>query len=112
MDHLLAYTMSKAAIEAMTLTAAKELAPRGITVNAVAAGLVDTDINADWLRVSEESRGQAAAVSAFGRVGEPADVADVIAFAASYDARWGHRPGARRDRRFGALSLRVPRGRT
>lgn len=80
--------MSKAAVEAMTLTAAKELAPRGITVNAVAAGLVDTDMNAGWLRVSDESRAQAAAASAFGRIGEPAHVADVVAFVASEDARW------------------------
>jgi 3-oxoacyl-[acyl-carrier protein] reductase len=85
---LLAYAMSKAAIEVMSLTLAKELAPRGITVNAVAAGLVDTDMNAGWLRVSDESRAQAAAVSAFGRVGEPADVADVVAFVASDDGRW------------------------
>ena len=86
--NLLAYTMTKAAVEAMTATLAKELAPRGITVNVVAAGLVDTDMNAAWLRASEESRAQAASVSAFGRVGEPRDVADVVAFAASDDARF------------------------
>jgi NAD(P)-dependent dehydrogenase (short-subunit alcohol dehydrogenase family) len=85
---LLAYTMTKAAVEAMTATLAKELAPRGITVNVVAAGLVDTDMNAAWLRASDESRAQAASVSAFGRIGEPRDVADVVAFAASEDARF------------------------
>ncbi len=86
--NLLAYAMTKAAIETFTQTLAKELAPRGITVNAVAPGLVDTDMNAAWLRVSDESRAQAASVSAFGRVGQPEDVADVVAFAASGDARW------------------------
>jgi 3-oxoacyl-[acyl-carrier protein] reductase len=86
--NLLAYAMTKGAIEVMTRTLAKELAPRGITVNVVAPGLVDTDMNADWLRVSDETRAQAAGVSAFGRVGEPSDVADVVAFAVSDDARW------------------------
>jgi 3-oxoacyl-[acyl-carrier protein] reductase len=84
----LAYSMTKAAIEVMTRTLAKELGPRHITVNVVAAGLVDTDMNAAWLRASDEARAQAASVSAFGRVGEPADVADVVAFLASDDARW------------------------
>lgn len=86
--NLLAYSMSKAAIDVMARTLAKELAPRGITVNVVAAGLVDTDMNAAWLRADADSRAYAASVSAFGRVGEPADVADVVAFAASPDARW------------------------
>jgi 3-oxoacyl-[acyl-carrier protein] reductase len=86
--HLLAYTMTKAAAEGMTRTLAKELAPRGITVNAVQPGLVDTDMNAPWMRVSEETLAQAAEVSAFGRVGESADVADIVAFLAADDARW------------------------
>jgi NAD(P)-dependent dehydrogenase (short-subunit alcohol dehydrogenase family) len=86
--NLLAYSMSKAAIDVMARTLAKELGPRGITVNVVAAGLVDTDMNAGWLRVDDASRAQAASVSAFGQVGEPAHVADVVAFVASDDARW------------------------
>lgn len=85
---LLAYAMTKAALEAFTLTLAKELAPRGITVNAVAPGLVDTDMNAGWLRASAQSRAEAAATSAFNRVGTPEEIADVVAFAASDDARW------------------------
>jgi 3-oxoacyl-[acyl-carrier protein] reductase len=86
---LLAYSMSKAAIDVMARTLAKELAPRGITVNVVAAGLVDTDMNAGWLRTGDEAaREQAASVSAFDRIGEPADVADVVAFVASSDSRW------------------------
>jgi 3-oxoacyl-[acyl-carrier protein] reductase len=85
---LLAYAMSKAAVETMMRTLAKELAPKGVTVNVVASGLVDTDMNAAWLRASDESRAMAAAASAFNRVGTPADVADVVAFVASEEARW------------------------
>jgi NAD(P)-dependent dehydrogenase (short-subunit alcohol dehydrogenase family) len=86
--NLLAYAMSKASVDVMGLTLAKALAPRGITVNTVAPGIIDTDMNAGWLRESAEGRAEAAAVSAFNRVGEPADVADVVAFVASDDARW------------------------
>jgi len=89
---LLAYSMSKAALDVMGHTLAKELAPRGIAVNTVAASLVDTDMNAAWLRTSEEAKAQAASVSAFNRLGEPRDIADVVAFIASDDARFitGH----------------------
>jgi NAD(P)-dependent dehydrogenase (short-subunit alcohol dehydrogenase family) len=83
---LLAYAMSKAAVDVMARTLAKELAPRGITVNVVAPGVVDTDMNAHWLRGDDDAR--AAAASAFGRLGEPEDVAAVVAFAASDDARF------------------------
>jgi NAD(P)-dependent dehydrogenase (short-subunit alcohol dehydrogenase family) len=83
---LLAYAMSKAAVDVMARTLAKELAPRGITVNVVAPGVVDTDMNAHWLRGDDEAR--VAAASAFGRLGEPEDVAAVVAFAASEDARF------------------------
>lgn len=86
---LLAYSMSKAAVDVMARTMSKELAPRGITVNVVTAGLVDTDMNAAWLRTGgDAAREQAASVSAFNRIGEPADIADVVAFVASNDARW------------------------
>lgn len=89
---LTAYAMSKGAVDVLTLSIAKELAPRGITVNTVAPGIIDTDMNADWLRASDEARQQAASVSPFDRVGTADDVADVVAFIASDDARWmtGH----------------------
>lgn len=89
---LTAYAMTKGAIEVMTLALAKELADREITVNAVAPGIVDTDMNAGWLRTSAEARAQAAATSVFDRVGDAGQVADAVAFLASEDARWvtGH----------------------
>jgi NAD(P)-dependent dehydrogenase (short-subunit alcohol dehydrogenase family) len=89
---ILAYAMSKAAVDVFTRTLAKELGERGITVNAVACGYVDTDINASWLRSDPEARRLAASISALNRVAEPEDIADVIAFLASDDSRWvtGH----------------------
>ena len=84
---LLAYTMSKAALDALTGALAKDLGPRGITVNAVGPGPTDTDMNADWLR-TEAGRAAAVARSPLGRVARPAEIADVVAFLASTDARW------------------------
>ncbi|MFG1755405.1 SDR family oxidoreductase [Streptosporangium sandarakinum] len=84
----IAYTGTKGAIEVMGRTLAKQLGPRGITVNSVAPGFVDTDINADWLRGDPEAQAYAAGFAALGRVGTPEDVADVVAFVTSADARW------------------------
>ncbi|MFC9324823.1 SDR family oxidoreductase [Kitasatospora sp. NPDC057015] len=85
-----AYSMTKGALDNLTLTLAQDLGPRGITVNSVSPGVVATDIN-PWLS-DPEARAGVAAYSVFGRVGEPADIADVVAFVASDDARWvtGH----------------------
>ncbi|CAG9250889.1 Oxidoreductase [Paraburkholderia unamae] len=84
---LSAYSASKGAIDTLTRHWAVELGPRGILVNAVAPGAVDTDMNADWLRTDG---GQAAmrAASPLGRVGTANDVANVIAFLASPAAQW------------------------
>lgn len=83
----LAYAMSKGALDTMTLALAKELGPRGITVNAVGPGYVETDMNARR-RTTPEARADLAARSVFGRIGRPSDVADVVAFLASDDSRW------------------------
>ncbi len=92
MPDKMAYAMTKGALDIFTRDLAKVLGPRGITVNTVAPGIIDTDNNADWLRSSDEAWAQASAVSALGRVGTPADVADVVAFLASDEGRWvtGH----------------------
>ncbi|MFC9690192.1 SDR family oxidoreductase [Kribbella sp. NPDC056951] len=81
-----AYSMTKGALNTLTLAMAKELGPRGITVNTVAPGIIETDMNG-WLADPEAARA-AAAYSVFDAVGQPADVADVVAFVASGDARW------------------------
>jgi NAD(P)-dependent dehydrogenase (short-subunit alcohol dehydrogenase family) len=82
-----AYAASKGALETLTLALAPEFAARGITVNAVLPGVTETDMNAEWL-ASPEARAGAEALSVFSRVGRAEDVADVIAFLASHDARW------------------------
>ncbi|WP_049580514.1 SDR family oxidoreductase [Streptomyces sp. SBT349] len=88
MTDIVAYTMSKGALDQFTVSLAKEFGPRGITVNAVAPGVIDTDMNADWLRGGEEARDSVAGSSPLGRLGQPADVADIAGFLASDDARW------------------------
>lgn len=82
-----AYAASKGALETLTLALAPEFGRRGITVNAVMPGVTETDMNAEWLTIAE-ARAGAEAMSVFSRVGQAADVADVIAFVASNDARW------------------------
>lgn len=84
---LIMYAMSKGALDVFGRTLAKALGPRGITVNTVAPGVIATDANAAWLQYPEVSA-SAARRAALGRVGDPRDVADVVAFLASDDARW------------------------
>ncbi|PZF80593.1 glucose 1-dehydrogenase [Jiangella anatolica] len=80
------YSASKAALERFTAVAARELGPRGITVNAVSPGAVDTDL----LRSTNppEALAQAERFSALRRLGQPADIADVVAFLAGPDSRF------------------------
>lgn len=81
-----AYASMKGAIETLTRYMAKELGSRGITVNAVAPGAINTDFTsfdnhpgvADFL----------SGITALGRVGEPEDIGCVVAFLCSDDARW------------------------
>lgn len=82
-----AYAATKAAIEAAARCQAAELGARGITVNAVAPGIVDTQMLAGSLPTPEE-RAALISVTALGRIGQPRDIATVIAFLASADAGW------------------------
>ncbi|WP_331748495.1 SDR family oxidoreductase [Streptomyces sp. NBC_00648] len=82
---MIAYAMSKGVIEQLTLHLARHVAERGITVNSVAPGLTDNgkpmfSIPAVVERLAE--------LSAFKRVGQVQDIADVVAFVASDEARW------------------------
>jgi 3-oxoacyl-[acyl-carrier protein] reductase len=76
------YGASKAALESYSRSAAIELAPFGITVNIVAPGPIQTG----WIPATDEPR--IAAETPLGRVGHPDDVADVVVFLASHQARW------------------------
>lgn len=76
------YAASKHAIESYSRSAASELGKYGITVNIVAPGPIQTGY------ITPESEAEIAAGTPLGRVGEPEDVADVIAFLASEQARW------------------------
>ncbi|OBJ99280.1 3-ketoacyl-ACP reductase [Mycolicibacterium fortuitum] len=80
------YLASKGAIEQLTAVAAQELGSRAITVNAVSPGPTATDMMRD--NTPPEALEAMAAMSPFGRLGQPADLADVVAFLASDDGRW------------------------
>jgi 3-oxoacyl-[acyl-carrier protein] reductase len=82
----IAYSMTKGALNVMTHTLALELGSRGITVNGVAPGVIDTELTG-WL-ADPTMRSQATSWSVFDRLGAPTDIADVVAFLASPDARW------------------------
>jgi 3-oxoacyl-[acyl-carrier protein] reductase len=81
------YAMGKGAIDVLSRTLAQALGPRGITVNTVTPGVIDTDTGA-WMHASAEVEAAIVSATALGRAGQPADVADVVAFLASHDARW------------------------
>ncbi|MFJ8632601.1 SDR family oxidoreductase [Streptomyces sp. NPDC093568] len=86
--HAMAYAMTKGALDVFSRDLSKVLGPRGITVNSVAPGIIDTDNTAEMLHGTEGGWDRAAAISALGRVGETADVADLVAFLASEGGRW------------------------
>jgi 3-oxoacyl-[acyl-carrier protein] reductase len=81
------YAAAKAAISALTRTWALELGSRGITVNGVAPGPVDTEMYRSF-DIDDEAKNFLLSRHPLGRIGQPDDIADIIAFLASPDARW------------------------
>jgi 3-oxoacyl-[acyl-carrier protein] reductase len=82
------YSATKAAVDAVTRSLAKELGPRNIRVNAVNPGIVETEgVHAAGLAESD-FRKQAEAQTPLGRIGQPQDIAPAVAFLASGDAAW------------------------
>ncbi len=79
------YAAAKAGIIGLTKSAAKELASRGIRVNAVAPGFIDTDMTA---RLSESIKEKIVANIPLGRLGTPDDVACLVCFLASDEASY------------------------
>jgi len=80
------YSATKAAVECLVRSMPKELAPRGIRVNAVAPGPIDTDLFRAGK--TEEARQHSASMSPLNRIGTPEEVANVVAFLASQKASW------------------------
>jgi 3-oxoacyl-[acyl-carrier protein] reductase len=81
------YAMNKGALEVMSHTLAQALGGRGITVNTVSPGVVETDMGA-WVHSSPELEAGVTSSIALGRLGQPADIADIVGFLASDDGRW------------------------
>jgi 3-oxoacyl-[acyl-carrier protein] reductase len=83
---ILAYASTKGALETLVKNWAAILGPKGVRVNAVAPGVIDTDMSS--FTKTETGRDRALAMQALKRLGKPEDVADVVAFLASDAARW------------------------
>jgi NAD(P)-dependent dehydrogenase (short-subunit alcohol dehydrogenase family) len=83
---LFAYAATKGAVDTLVKHFAAALGPRGVRVNAVAPGVVETDISD--LTKTEAGRNAALSMQALKRIAQPEDIAPVIVFLASDDARW------------------------
>jgi len=82
------YSATKAAVECLIRSMSKELAGRGVRVNAVAPGPVDTDLFRSGK--DEAALSRSAAMSPFDRIGQPGEIADVVSFLVSEKASWIH----------------------
>jgi 3-oxoacyl-[acyl-carrier protein] reductase len=83
---ILAYASTKGALETLVKNWAAILGPRGVRVNAVAPGVIDTDMSN--FAKTEAGREVTLGMQALKRIGKPEDVADVVVFLASDEARW------------------------
>ncbi|UHQ23841.1 SDR family oxidoreductase [Lysobacter sp. 5GHs7-4] len=83
-----AYASMKGAIEVLTKYMAKELGPRGIAVNVVAPGAIETDFGGGAVRDNAQLNAYVASQTALGRVGLPDDIGGVFASLLSPDNRW------------------------
>ena len=80
------YTGTKAALESVVEIAAMELGHRGITVNSVSPGVTETDLSREVL--TQEFIEQVARETPLGRMGQPIDIARVIAYLCEKDSQW------------------------
>lgn len=83
-----AYAAMKGAVEVLTRYLAKELGPRGIAVNVVAPGAIETDFGGGTVRDNAEVNQFVASQTALGRVGLPDDIGPMVASLLSDDNRW------------------------
>jgi NAD(P)-dependent dehydrogenase (short-subunit alcohol dehydrogenase family) len=82
------YGAAKGAIEVLTRYLAKELGPRGITVNVIAPGAIETDFGGGLVRDNPEFNRRVAGMTALGRAGVPDDIGPMIAAFLSDENRW------------------------
>ena len=78
------YAAAKAGLVGLARAIAKEVATRGVTVNVVAPGLIETDMTSDL----GSAKDQMASMIPMGRIGQPSDIAGVVGFLASNHARY------------------------
>jgi NAD(P)-dependent dehydrogenase (short-subunit alcohol dehydrogenase family) len=83
-----AYSAAKAAVEMLTVYMAREFGVRGICVNAVAPGAIETDFGGGLVRDNDEVNAQFAGMTALGRVGVPDDIGPMIASLLQDENRW------------------------
>ena len=83
---LSAYAATKGAIDTLVKYFAAALGPRGIRVNAIAPGVIDTDMSS--FTKTDEGKTFVLGIQALKRIGQPGDVGPVVTFLASDDARW------------------------
>jgi NAD(P)-dependent dehydrogenase (short-subunit alcohol dehydrogenase family) len=83
-----AYSIAKGAVEVLTRYMANELGARGIAVNTLAPGAIETDFGGGVVRDNPEINKQLASITALGRVGVPEDIGPAVANLLSSDNRW------------------------
>ena len=82
------YSMTKGALNVLSRSLANSLGSRNITVNTISPGITDTDMNPSIRDKDAKALERVAGMTALGRPGRPADIADAVAFLASDDGRW------------------------
>jgi 3-oxoacyl-[acyl-carrier protein] reductase len=82
------YCATKAAVDAVTRSLAKELGPRKIRVNSINPGMIETEGTHAAGIMESDFRKQTEATTPLGRIGQPQDVATVVVFLASADSAW------------------------
>ena len=83
-----AYASMKGAVEVLSRYQAKELGERGIAVNVVAPGAIETDFGGGMVRDNPDVNARVAGATALGRVGVPEDIGGIVAFLCTEEARW------------------------
>jgi NAD(P)-dependent dehydrogenase (short-subunit alcohol dehydrogenase family) len=88
LPRVIAYSASKTAIDGMTMAMAVELSPKGIRVNAIAPGFIETDMTAKALNTDPERKQKVFGRTPMGYMGQPADIGDAALFLASDAAKY------------------------